>query len=197
MTDLINERFTPAPPWLTGNLQTVADRVHPRTHDLATVSDEKRLLVPMDDDSGDALAVRLHRPLIGPRPDRPIVLVVHGLGGSIDSTYVRASTLGLLRAGYSVARVDLRGVGDSSEHCRMLYHGGRSGDLRSVLRALANEAGIPYAVIAMSTDYDCWKADEAPVSWEEILTVFGDNVERVKRLHRERLSDEMGEVILG
>lgn len=141
MTDLVNERFAPAPPWLTGNLQTVADRVHPQTHDLAAVSDEQRLLVPMEDNSGDALAVRLHRPLIGPRSDRPVVLVVHGLGGSIDSTYVRASTLGLLRAGYPVARVDLRGVGDSSEHCRMLYHGGRSGDLRSVLRALASEPG--------------------------------------------------------
>ncbi|MBI3985647.1 MAG: S-methyl-5'-thioadenosine phosphorylase, partial [Lentisphaerae bacterium] len=27
---------------------------------------------------------------------------------------------------------------------------------------LANEAGIPYQAIAMSTDYDCWKENEAP-----------------------------------
>jgi len=47
---------------------------------------------------------------------------------------------------------------------------------------LANEAGIPYAVIAMSTDYDCWKEDEAPVSWEEILSVFHSNAEKVKKL---------------
>jgi 5'-methylthioadenosine phosphorylase len=47
---------------------------------------------------------------------------------------------------------------------------------------LANEAGIPYAVIAMSTDYDCWKEDEAPVSWEEILKVFDQNADRVKQL---------------
>jgi len=45
--------------------------------------------------------------------------------------------------------------------------------------ALANEAGIPYAAIAMSTDYDCWKTDEAPVTWEEILEVFGKNVNNV------------------
>ena len=43
---------------------------------------------------------------------------------------------------------------------------------------LANEAGIPYAAIAMSTDYDCWKDDEAPVTWEEILEVFAKNVQR-------------------
>jgi len=30
---------------------------------------------------------------------------------------------------------------------------------------LANELGIPYVAIAMSTDYDCWKEDEEPISW--------------------------------
>ena len=47
---------------------------------------------------------------------------------------------------------------------------------------LANEAGIPYAAVAMSTDYDCWKEDEAPVSWEEILSVFNQNADSVKKL---------------
>lgn len=47
---------------------------------------------------------------------------------------------------------------------------------------LANEAGIPYAAVAMSTDYDCWKEDEAPVTWEEILTVFNQNSDNVKQL---------------
>ncbi|WP_320170049.1 S-methyl-5'-thioadenosine phosphorylase [Maridesulfovibrio sp.] len=44
---------------------------------------------------------------------------------------------------------------------------------------LANEAGIPYAAIAMSTDYDCWKTDEAPVTWDEILKIFKANAENV------------------
>lgn len=47
---------------------------------------------------------------------------------------------------------------------------------------LANEAGIPYAAVAMSTDYDCWKEDEVPVSWDEILAVFEKNADNVKRL---------------
>lgn len=47
---------------------------------------------------------------------------------------------------------------------------------------LANEAGIPYGAVAMSTDYDCWKEDEAPVSWEEILEVFKANVGNVTQL---------------
>ena len=48
--------------------------------------------------------------------------------------------------------------------------------------ALANEAGIPYAAIAMSTDYDCWKTDEEPVSWQAVLAVFHSNAEKVTRL---------------
>ena len=44
---------------------------------------------------------------------------------------------------------------------------------------LANEAGIPYAAVAMSTDYDCWKEDETPVTWNEILEIFGKNVNNV------------------
>ena len=44
---------------------------------------------------------------------------------------------------------------------------------------LANEAGIPYAAVAMSTDYDCWKEDEAPVTWDDILEIFGKNVSNV------------------
>jgi len=47
---------------------------------------------------------------------------------------------------------------------------------------LANEAGIPYAAIALSTDYDCWKTDEEPVTWEEVLRVFKKNVENVTSL---------------
>ncbi len=47
---------------------------------------------------------------------------------------------------------------------------------------LANELKIPYAAIALSTDYDCWKTDEEPVTWEEVLKVFNQNVENVIRL---------------
>lgn len=47
---------------------------------------------------------------------------------------------------------------------------------------LANELGIPYAAIALSTDYDCWKTDEAPVTWEAVLEVFNQNVKNVIQL---------------
>ena len=50
---------------------------------------------------------------------------------------------------------------------------------------LANEAGVPYAAVAMSTDYDCWKTDEEPVSWEAVAKVFAGNAEKVTVLLKE------------
>lgn len=48
--------------------------------------------------------------------------------------------------------------------------------------SLANEAALPYAAVAMSTDYDCWKTDEAPVTWDAILEVFQSNARKVTTL---------------
>ncbi|MFH1500843.1 MAG: S-methyl-5'-thioadenosine phosphorylase [archaeon] len=47
---------------------------------------------------------------------------------------------------------------------------------------LAREAGLEYAAIAMSTDYDCWKQNEENVSWGEITRVMKENAEKVKKL---------------
>jgi 5'-methylthioadenosine phosphorylase len=47
---------------------------------------------------------------------------------------------------------------------------------------LANEMSIPYAGIAMATDYDCWKEDEEPVTWQAVLKIFEENVEKVIRV---------------
>ncbi len=46
---------------------------------------------------------------------------------------------------------------------------------------LANELGIPYAAIAMATDYDCWKEGEEPVNFNAILSVFEKNAENAKK----------------
>jgi 5'-methylthioadenosine phosphorylase len=53
---------------------------------------------------------------------------------------------------------------------------------------LARELDLPYAAIAMSTDYDCWKEDEEPVSWEEVLSVFKRNVKKVTDLLKAALT---------
>ncbi len=52
---------------------------------------------------------------------------------------------------------------------------------------LANELGLPYAAVAMSTDYDCWKEGEEAVTWEAVLAVFRENVSKVTKLLTEAI----------
>ncbi len=47
---------------------------------------------------------------------------------------------------------------------------------------LAREAGLCYAVVAMSTDYDAWHETEEPVTWEIIAATMQKNVENVKKI---------------
>ncbi len=53
---------------------------------------------------------------------------------------------------------------------------------------LAREIGICYQTIAMSTDYDCWKEGEEPVTWEMIVSIMNRNAENVKRLLLETIT---------
>jgi len=47
---------------------------------------------------------------------------------------------------------------------------------------LAREAEICYATVAMSTDYDCWHAEEDDVSVESIIEIMQGNVARAQQM---------------
>lgn len=47
---------------------------------------------------------------------------------------------------------------------------------------LAREAELPYATLALVTDYDCWHADEADVSAESVMAVLRDNTGKAMRI---------------
>lgn len=47
---------------------------------------------------------------------------------------------------------------------------------------LANELDIKYQTIAMATDYDCWKENENPVSFEMVLKTMKENARKVSGL---------------
>tara|TARA_Y100000310_G_C20679013_1_gene814770 strand:+ start:676 stop:1500 length:825 start_codon:yes stop_codon:yes gene_type:complete len=52
---------------------------------------------------------------------------------------------------------------------------------------LAKEAGLEYATISMSTDYDCWKDDEEHVTFEIVKQRMKENGDKVKELITEAL----------
>ena len=132
--------FRPRVPWLTGDLQTVRNTIMNRLGIGADLSPwpGERLELAMEDGTGDALMAVLHRPSVA--ADRPLVILAHGLTGCEDSAYMRNSAHGLLRAGYPVLRLNLRGAGPSRLTCRREYHAGRSGDLRAALARLPADA---------------------------------------------------------
>jgi 5'-methylthioadenosine phosphorylase len=47
---------------------------------------------------------------------------------------------------------------------------------------LAREAELPYATVAMVTDYDCWRENVAAVSVTDVLNVLQANADRAARL---------------
>ncbi|MFA5357643.1 MAG: S-methyl-5'-thioadenosine phosphorylase [archaeon] len=54
---------------------------------------------------------------------------------------------------------------------------------------LAKEIEIPYQVINLVTDYDCWRDGTKAVSFEEVLKVMKKNAEKVKKLIVEALPE--------
>ena len=54
---------------------------------------------------------------------------------------------------------------------------------------LAREAELPYALVAMVTDYDCWHEEHGPVDVASVLKVMHDNGEKANRLVARVLAD--------
>ncbi|MDJ0850582.1 MAG: alpha/beta fold hydrolase [Myxococcota bacterium] len=128
--------FRPRAPWLGPDLQTVRNFLRRPSPSFEGVPQE-RLVLPLSDGSGDALSVLLQRPPGGAK--RALVVLVHGLGGSELSAYMKVSAEHLLARGHPVLRVNLRGAGPSRAICRLQYHAGRSEDLRDLLDVLPAE----------------------------------------------------------
>jgi 5'-methylthioadenosine phosphorylase len=47
---------------------------------------------------------------------------------------------------------------------------------------LAREAELPYALVGMVTDYDCWREDEEAVDVAQVIAQLGANAEKARRL---------------
>lgn len=126
--------FRSRPPWWGADLQTLRNFLT-RVQASGDGLDAERLTLPLADGSGDALSGLLQRPVAG-GAERPLAVLVHGLAGSEDSSYMGVSAAQLLARGHRVLRLNLRGAGRSRPLCRLQYHAGRSGDLRDALAAL-------------------------------------------------------------
>jgi predicted alpha/beta-fold hydrolase len=67
------------------------------------------------------------------RPERPTVIILHGLEGSSKSQYVVGNANKLWRAGCNVIRMNMRNCGGSERLTPTLYHSGLSSDVDRVM----------------------------------------------------------------
>lgn len=129
--------FRPRFPWWGGDLQTLANFIRPPRKDLAPHTSE-RLTVDLRDGTGDRLVCTLDQPSV-PAEAKPLTILVHGLTGSQESSYMISMARCLLDAGERVLRLNLRGAGPSRATCGGQYYAGRSQDLRALLANLPAE----------------------------------------------------------
>jgi uncharacterized protein len=133
LTHSLFPEFRPRAPWWGGHLQTIGG-MYPRRYGLDRYS-ATRLTAVLPDGSGDRLLATLHSPV--KRMAKPyLILLIHGVSGSEDSSYVKASAAYFLDLGYPVVRCNLRGAGPSREYCKRQYHAGSTEDLDCIISSL-------------------------------------------------------------
>lgn len=115
-------------PWWGGHLQTVAGALPTtRRRDLEQYPRE-RLFARVQDGTGDCLVATLHRPMSSDMT-RCLVLLIHGVSGTEDSSYILRSAAYFLNLGYPVLRANLRGAGPSRPLCKLQSNAGTTEDL--------------------------------------------------------------------
>lgn len=85
-----------------------------------------------------------------PRPQAPLVLMMHGLEGSLHSHYAATLVQTLYQAGFSVVFMLLRGRGLEPNRLAKSYHSGASADLAEVITQLKARGQMPAAAVGVS-----------------------------------------------
>ncbi len=77
----------------------------------------------------------------------PMVVILHGIGGSGDSHCCMRAAVALHQAGYHVARLDMRGAGNSAADVPSLYHAGLTRDLDTTVHFFADDARVANVLV--------------------------------------------------
>ncbi|HYD98567.1 MAG TPA: alpha/beta fold hydrolase [Alphaproteobacteria bacterium] len=130
--------FRPRFPWVNAHLQMLRTAMCGRL-DLSRWRSVP-LDFPMADGTGDALTGTLTLPPAD--TGQPLCILIHGVTGCENSQYLIATARQLLRAGFPVLRVSMRGAGRGYGRCRENYHAGRWQDLAAVLDQIPTRRGV-------------------------------------------------------
>lgn len=127
-----------------GHLQTIGSFLLPR-HVIPPPAEERLV------DVGDGAKVLCHCHWQPDRANALTVIVVHGLEGSSDSTYMLGIAAKGLACGMNVIRMNQRNCGGTDAISPTLYHSGRSADVAAVACHLIEKDRISrFALVGFS-----------------------------------------------
>lgn len=163
-------KFNPALGLANAHLMTLAPLAMRRTFPLTDCLSEK-LIIDVDGNGGgpvtdgrnplpetvkpdrNQVVVSLHRPEklaelnknyapLTQGLSQKLVVIVHGLEGSVESSYVKGVCEKALSIGFSVCRINLRNCGNTLHLAQGLYNAGMSEDVVAVARELKKRFGF-------------------------------------------------------
>ncbi len=123
--------FKPKVPWLGADLQTLKAFLTPQPA-ISHFKSSSQLDFLMNDGSGDKLSGIINI-CDKENTQLPLIVLIHGLTGCDESSYMCRTANYFLQFGYSVLRLNLRGAKPGQDLCREHYHAGRGADLNVVL----------------------------------------------------------------
>lgn len=140
---IIDSTFKPAW-WLTNtHAQTLCSTL--LRHVKAPIDSIERFELPDGDFVDLAWAVN------GISADAPLVIFLHGLGGSVDSTYVAGQLRAFNQRGWRAVLMHFRGASSEANRLPRAYHSGDTGDLDCLMHALAErEPNTKKALVGFS-----------------------------------------------
>ncbi|MFO8155463.1 MAG: hydrolase [Pseudomonadota bacterium] len=142
---VISSPFRPAW-WLPGShAQTLYPYFFRRHRDLRTRGERLEL------SDGDFLDLAWGPEPTTAEPGRPLVLITHGLEGSVQSGYVRGLLHGLANHGLRGVLMHWRGCSGEPNRLPRSYHAGETGDIQRVVTTLRErEPETPLAAVGYS-----------------------------------------------
>lgn len=128
----IENDFEERVPWIGPDLQTLRNFLLPQIKINSTPASIK---LPMSD--GDILLASLNMPIES--PNRPLIILVHGLTGSENSINIISAANYLVQKSWRVLRINLRGTMPTRPQARGHYHAGKTEDLLQALNQLPTQ----------------------------------------------------------
>ncbi len=142
---IIDSQFTPATGLGNSHLQTLLPTFMRNHLAFAGVAQTLEL------DDGDFVDLIWTDKPSASQPLKPIVIIFHGLEGSIHSPYAKGMMLAIKKHGWTGLLMHFRGCSDRANRLPRSYHSGETGDAKQLLNWLQKEyKDAPLAAVGFS-----------------------------------------------